>query len=215
MQVLSGSGLLFLNIISHCDHCLLCFQRIPEHEERPVSGAGNKALPFQSFKIPQTWKLIYWSTHITNWQQIKQLMVSQSLYSSGHQGFRSVSAKKLPWTTLQDKCNASKWPQIETLSVCLDSAHWFSRICLNQFCLRISSYHWTFITINSNAQQCCPALAMSQARKQVAGFLPQVDFLCGAQERQECRANSLGAENQGKKNITLWWTNIAIENGHL
>ena len=74
--------------------------------------------------------------------------------------------------------------------VCPDSAPWFSRICLNQFCLRISSYHWTFITINSNTQQCCPALAMSQARKQVAGFLPQVDFLCGA---QECRANSLGA----------------------
>ena len=89
----------------------------------PVSGAGNKALPFQSFKIPQTWKLIYWSTHVTNWQQIKQLMVSQSLYSSGHQGFRSVSAKKLPWTTLQDKCNASKWPQIETLSVCVRTLH--------------------------------------------------------------------------------------------
>ena len=77
------------------------------------------------FKVSKYLKLenLYTGQHVTNWQQIKQLMVSQSLYSSGHQGFRSVSAKKLPWTTLQDKCNASKWPQIETLSVCVRTLH--------------------------------------------------------------------------------------------
>ena len=150
-------------IISHCDHCLLCIQKI----RRKMFGKSPrfwrwqqgpyKYPPFQSLNINQNWKFIfnymymlcihnhmyiYFTTNVTNWQQIKALMVSQSLYSSGHQGFRSVSAKKLPWTTLQDKGNASKWPRLETL--CLDSMismHRCSR-CLKRFCIsKINAYH--------------------------------------------------------------------------